>query len=145
MKNYNLGDAVYLYNPSRKKGVSPKLQSFWEGPYLIIEKLSDLVYKIQSAPSAKTRIIHHDRLKPCFEKVDSWLKNETLPVNDDALVKQPLSNPDISIDFQPTNQTSFEPEELPVVESQTPEDIPQTTRSGRVTKPPKHLLQYYSF
>ena len=105
LKNYQPGDAVYLFNPCRKKGVSPKLQSFWEGPFLIVEKISDLVYKIQSGPSAKTKIVHHDRLKPCFERVDSWLKGQdkTQATYDNTLVKTPLTNHDISIDLQPAN------------------------------------------
>ena len=32
---YSAGDAVWLYNPRRKKGVTPKLQRPWEGPYLV--------------------------------------------------------------------------------------------------------------
>ncbi|KAJ8980848.1 hypothetical protein NQ317_008907 [Molorchus minor] len=30
---YQAGDEVWLYNPARKKGRSPKLQKTWEGPY----------------------------------------------------------------------------------------------------------------
>ena len=31
---YNAGDPVWLYNPKKKKGVSPKLSRNWEGPYM---------------------------------------------------------------------------------------------------------------
>ncbi|KAJ8952786.1 hypothetical protein NQ318_008103 [Aromia moschata] len=44
------GDAVWLYAPKRTKGKSPKLQSNWEGPYTIIRKINDLVYRIQLSP-----------------------------------------------------------------------------------------------
>ncbi|KAJ8961686.1 hypothetical protein NQ318_021285 [Aromia moschata] len=43
------GDAVWLYAPKRTNGKSPKLQSNWEGPYTIIKKINDLVYRIQEA------------------------------------------------------------------------------------------------
>ncbi|KMQ82607.1 integrase core domain protein, partial [Lasius niger] len=33
------GERVWLYNPCRSKGKAQKLQSNWEGPYLIVKKL----------------------------------------------------------------------------------------------------------
>ncbi|KAJ8933526.1 hypothetical protein NQ318_002541 [Aromia moschata] len=49
------GDAVWLYAPKRTKGKSPKLQSNWEGPYTIIKKINDLVYRIQLSQEASRR------------------------------------------------------------------------------------------
>ncbi|GFX76589.1 retrovirus-related Pol polyprotein from transposon 412 [Trichonephila clavipes] len=31
------GDKVWFYNPTRRKGLSPKLQSHWDGPYTILD------------------------------------------------------------------------------------------------------------
>ena len=56
------GDAVWLYNPRRKKGISPKLQRSWEGPYVIIKKINDLMYQIQLGPRTKTKVVHRNRL-----------------------------------------------------------------------------------
>ena len=36
------GDAVWLHNPQHEKGLSPKLNHPWEGPYIIV-KINDLV------------------------------------------------------------------------------------------------------
>ncbi|KAJ8914919.1 hypothetical protein NQ315_016073 [Exocentrus adspersus] len=55
------GDAVWLYQPQRKKGLSPKLQRPWEGPYLIV-KINDIVYRIQKSPKAKPKVVHVERL-----------------------------------------------------------------------------------
>ncbi|KAJ8948871.1 hypothetical protein NQ318_013525 [Aromia moschata] len=52
------GDAVWLYAPKRTKGKSPKLQSNWEGPYTIIKKINDLVYRIQLSPRSKPKVVH---------------------------------------------------------------------------------------
>ena len=41
------GDPVWLYNPQRKKGITPKFQKLWKGPYLIMKKINDIVYHIQ--------------------------------------------------------------------------------------------------
>ncbi|KAJ8914655.1 hypothetical protein NQ315_017352 [Exocentrus adspersus] len=41
---------VWLYNPKRTKGKSPKLQKSWEGPYIVVTQLNDVVYRIQKNP-----------------------------------------------------------------------------------------------
>ncbi|KAJ8917903.1 hypothetical protein NQ315_002595 [Exocentrus adspersus] len=56
------GDAVWLYQPGRKKGLSPKLQRPWEGTYLIVKTINDLVYRIQMSPKAKPKVVHVERL-----------------------------------------------------------------------------------
>src|SRR5215469_6719197 len=54
------GDQVWLYNPQRRRGRSPKLQAHWEGPYRVIKRINDVVYRIQK--SSKAKIVHLDRL-----------------------------------------------------------------------------------
>ncbi|KAJ8910177.1 hypothetical protein NQ315_016188 [Exocentrus adspersus] len=58
------GDAVWLYQPQRKKGLSPRLQRTWEGPYLIVKKVNDLVYRIQMSTKVKPKVVHVERLNP---------------------------------------------------------------------------------
>ena len=59
---FNPGDKVWLYNPRRKKGLSPKLQSPWEGPYDVSEVLSDVTYRIRRGSRSRPRVVHVDRL-----------------------------------------------------------------------------------
>lgn len=59
---FNIGDKVWLFNPQRRKGRSPKLQRSWEGPYTIVTKLNDIVYRIQRGPTAKKKIVNISRL-----------------------------------------------------------------------------------
>ena len=40
------GEKVWVYNPSLKKGVSPKLTRQWVGPCEVLEQLSDVVYRV---------------------------------------------------------------------------------------------------
>ena len=56
------GDKVWLYNPKRKKGQSPKLSSSWDGPYLIVTRLSAVTYRIQRNRQAACRVVHFNRL-----------------------------------------------------------------------------------
>lgn len=61
---FRAGDLVWLYNPCRKKTRSPKLQANWEGPYVVLKCLNDVVYRIQRNPRAKAKVVHADRLLP---------------------------------------------------------------------------------
>lgn len=59
---FSENDFVWLYNPKRVKGKSPKLQSDWEGPFKVIKKLNDVVYRIQKNAKAKMKVVHIDRM-----------------------------------------------------------------------------------
>lgn len=59
---FSKGELVWLYNPQRKKGKSPKLRRPWEGPYVVVERLNDVVYRIQRGPRAKPKVAHRHRL-----------------------------------------------------------------------------------
>ncbi|CAD7002032.1 unnamed protein product [Ceratitis capitata] len=63
-EGFQNGDLVLLYNPQRKRGFSPKLQCNWEGPYKIIKRLNDVVYRIQTVggPRNKMKVVHLERL-----------------------------------------------------------------------------------
>lgn len=65
-EGFKEGELVLLYNPQRKKGMSPKLQTSWEGPYKIVNRLNDVVYRIQSytARRGKIKFVHLERLAP---------------------------------------------------------------------------------
>ena len=41
------GDAVWLFNPQRKKGVTPKLARTWKTPYTVVKGINDIAYRIQ--------------------------------------------------------------------------------------------------
>lgn len=66
-ERFDEGQLVMLYNPQRKKGLSPKLQTHWEGPYKVIKKMNDLVYRIQwnGNTHRKMKVVHLERLTSC--------------------------------------------------------------------------------
>ncbi|VEN51359.1 unnamed protein product [Callosobruchus maculatus] len=49
---YQPGDLVWLYNPQKRRGLSPKLQSSWEGPYEVVKKINDVIYRIKRTNGA---------------------------------------------------------------------------------------------
>ena len=95
-KNYEVGDSVYLHNPSRKKGTSAKLHSPWNGPFF--------------SPKANVKCVHHDRLKPSHLKLDSWLTSskDSVPIED--------SVPDVDFSLFPDHGVIDQEEEVPASE-----------------------------
>ncbi|UYV64161.1 CPNE9 [Cordylochernes scorpioides] len=62
-KTFKEGEMVWLHNPQRKKGLSPKLQYQWEGPYKIIKCLNDVIFRIQKTSTSKPKVVHYYRTK----------------------------------------------------------------------------------
>ena len=58
------GDIVWVALKTKRKGVSLKLQPKWKGPSLVIEKLNEVIAKVQLTPR-KIVNLHVDMLKPC--------------------------------------------------------------------------------
>lgn len=74
-KTYEVGDLVYYLDSSRKVGLSPKLKrEQWKGPFVISRKISDLLYELRWQHKTRTRVIHHDRLKPFqCDTIPDWV------------------------------------------------------------------------
>ncbi|GBL98639.1 hypothetical protein AVEN_19695-1 [Araneus ventricosus] len=62
--HFKEGHVVWMYNPKRRRGQSSKLQQNWEGPYTVVKKLNDVVYRVQRSTNAKSKVIHINRLAP---------------------------------------------------------------------------------
>ncbi len=59
---FEVGNSVWLFSSYKKKGLAKKLMRPWTGPYLVIKRLNDLVYKIRLTPQSKPKIVHRNRL-----------------------------------------------------------------------------------
>ena len=69
------GESVWLFNPGRKKGICPKFTSPWKGPFLILGKLDDVCYFVQTGVKKSPGVIHVDRLRKYEGRVNSkWFK-----------------------------------------------------------------------
>lgn len=40
------------------------MQKAWEGPYKIVKRINDVIYRIRKAPNGKPRVVHFNRLAP---------------------------------------------------------------------------------
>ena len=61
------GDRMWLYSLAQKIGKCPKLQKCWECPYIIINQINNIIYRIKWHSRAKMTVIHLDRLAPYME------------------------------------------------------------------------------
>ena len=104
---YSSGDPVWLYNPKRTKGKSPKFNRPWEGPFLVIERLSEILYKIQKNKLAKPKVVHHNRLwRYNGDKPTPWWQQSEKP--DDRLWRLPLEGTQ-PINLEPHAGTQSKP------------------------------------
>jgi hypothetical protein len=55
---YQEGDRLWLYGPNRTNGKSPKLQSSWEGPFKVVTRINDVVYRTQKTSRSRMMIVH---------------------------------------------------------------------------------------
>ncbi|XP_038071269.1 uncharacterized protein LOC119740133 [Patiria miniata] len=73
---YGLGSLVWLYTPQRKPGRAPKLQCWWDGPFIVLSKIDDVTYRIQKSPRSKPKMVQYSSFKPYLGEVqaDWWTK-----------------------------------------------------------------------
>lgn len=63
-RHFESGELVWVYSPLRKRGRCPKLDSHWVGPCPVLEKLGEVVYRVQLPPRGRKVVLHRDRLAP---------------------------------------------------------------------------------
>ncbi|XP_038047629.1 uncharacterized protein LOC119721735 [Patiria miniata] len=115
------GKFCWLFNPAKKKGVSPKLMCRWEGPYLILGKLSDVTYRIQQKSGGKMKVVHSDRLKPYEGKpLKPWAKSSQEEENQVSPETQLQEISEVSQGSDQEKQAS------PEVESLEEANLPET-------------------
>lgn len=63
-RHFLAGELVWVYSPQRKKGRCPKLDSQWVGPCRVLERLGEVVYRVQLPARGRKIALHRDRLAP---------------------------------------------------------------------------------
>ncbi|VDI58363.1 Hypothetical predicted protein [Mytilus galloprovincialis] len=135
-KPYKENDLVWLFTPRKKKGLSPKLQKFWVGPYRIVKKLSDANYMIQLEGSLAKRIVHYNRLKIYVTPhPDRTLVKKPIIISPP---QRPLSSGEGSETEDMSNDESGNEEGVFDQQPQTPPSIPGRRRR----LPPRRFRDY---
>ena len=93
---------MWLFTPKINKSVGAKFSMYWTGPWVIIKKISDVIFRIKTYGEwNKTRIevvVGIDRLKHYNERLDKPIPPMNLTLEDvavdDEFVEQGVENPD---------------------------------------------------
>ena len=104
-QKFNKDDEVYVYFPRYLPGQSPKLTNRWKGPFKILEKCTDVTFKVNCGQRGKPQVIHIDRMRL---KRSQRLEHEDLisdgqnnqPESTNDLVKETNTNNDVIIDME---------------------------------------------
>ena len=66
---YSEGELVWVRGTARKRGLCPKLQRRFKGPYKIIERITEVLYRLRPVEGGTETVVHFNRLKPCLSSV----------------------------------------------------------------------------
>lgn len=137
---FEVGQKVWLYMPQVKVGTSKKLHKFWDGPFIVVKKLSTYNYTISREGGRYKQVVHFNRLKPYFEPL----------VTSESEANMPRSNSDVTenvqsdIQFQLTDEElGFPPRDVSQGEILSP--LPTTSRGRIRTRPGWMLTNQYEF
>lgn len=81
---YSEGELVWVLDKSRKRGLCPKLQRRFKGPYKIMDRVTEVLYRVAPIWEGPEKVIHFNRLKPYLSSCP-----EPLPVQTDATPTPP--------------------------------------------------------
>jgi transposase InsO family protein len=134
-KGFAIGDWVWLKNPSRKKGVCPKIKNAFEPhPYKVVGKVSDVIVCIKKDHKAKPRVIHINHLlRMCREARDieeARLIGSEEESEDEEIETAASSSEEIS-NLEVIDTVEIEAEPIRDIEP-----VLKTTRGGRVVRHP---------
>ena len=75
--NYDVGSKILYYHPNLAKKTKENFLK-WQGPYVILDVLSDTLYKVQTEGGSEAIVVHHNKLKPFAEREENstQIKNE---------------------------------------------------------------------
>ena len=72
---YSVGDAVYKFNKAMTVGQCRKLQPVWLGPWIVVEVISSVLYRITNRK--RSMVTHHDSLKLCGDReLPIWFRRK---------------------------------------------------------------------
>ena len=67
-EKFSEGDEVYVFFHRNYVGRSPKFTYYWQGPYVVLEKYSDLTYKVKHTMTGYQKVVHVDRMKRKYRR-----------------------------------------------------------------------------
>ena len=134
---FSQGDWVYYYYPRLRSGRKTKWARFYTGPFLIVQALSPILYRIQKSARSNPMVVHVDKLKSFYGKTpNNWIteveRNSTeVPGNYELQPPEPDTETDIEGSLEPP------------AESCSPEAPDVETPRRRTIRHPRWMDEYY--
>ncbi|KAJ8353974.1 hypothetical protein SKAU_G00215410 [Synaphobranchus kaupii] len=86
-RHFQAGELVWVHSPQRKRGRCPKLDSHWMGPCRVLERIGEVMYRVQLPPRGRKVALHRDRLAP--------YRGSACPAGTPETLDTPLIDPDM--------------------------------------------------
>lgn len=112
-QNYSVGNLVWRNQKKNIPGRKSKIARHWTGPWIIIEKLSDILFRIKFSKNSVPVIVHGDNLKPYLgQRVIDWFE----PPNAESTGNShDIDFPDLEDYATPCNAQRENPAESPPI------------------------------
>jgi hypothetical protein len=143
----SVGTWVWYSCPRRRVSLSRKWQSYYTGPYLVVEMIDFHCIGIQRSRESKVLVVHRDKLKKCFsETPNSWLESQSTGKQSQPAIAP--SSPSTVGDPQHANDAGDAPSPAPQRFSRRgrqrqpdgdPSTVEPTTQRPRQTTKPSYL------
>ena len=83
-RSYDIGQQVWLYTPTNKKGLSSKLTHNWHGPYCILATRSPVHYLLDANNEhTYCQTVHGNQLKPFISAANRPILAPTVSTSDE--------------------------------------------------------------
>ncbi len=121
------------------------LSSGWTGPFVVIEKVSFVDYRIQLNPTGHSKVVHVDQLilDPCHQNRANWVRDELARQIEERVIDvgtEPIISQQMTVGVSIACQTS-DTDPIIVSNDKVAPTIIIFRSSKRKQKP--HLLVYY--
>jgi hypothetical protein len=131
-REFEVNDRVYLFCPAKKPGRCHKFRSFWQGPFVVVQKLSELNFKIVNK-KGKEFVVHINQLKKSYDSAP-W-KFETVR-HPRQRARKPDAEPlDETVQIQ-SRPIATEKEPEPRVAEEGQIQVGQKPKSPEMVEPP---------
>ena len=129
-EGYTPGDRICVYFPRTHKGKSPKFTTYWNGPYTVKKKMSDVTYLVDCGRRGSNQVIHVDRMRHL--RPQTLLGEDNLGDTENTELKTPDSHD------MPNNLT----DEVEKSDNEVPDISEPPIRQFRSRRPPPWLKDY---
>ena len=97
--SYKPGDLVLRYSPQLKPGEAKKFHRNWEGPYVVIDSVTEITYRIKKTGSKRSLVVHYNNLRLYKKSEESNAPEETETGNDASIEQSAMEEEWGTVDY----------------------------------------------